>query len=117
MTTPISQTTDFSRDVLGRFVCNGLDEALASTQRIDSRPFDIIVIGGGSFGSVLAQRLFTRDKTHSHRILVLEGGPFVLSEHVQNYPMLGLDPASATSIADLRSIGQEIGRASCRERV
>src|SRR5439155_22724084 len=34
-------------------------------------------------------------------------GPFVLSEHVQNYPMLGLDPASATSIADLRSIGQD----------
>jgi len=32
-----SQSTDFSRDVLGRFICNGLDEALASTQRIDAR--------------------------------------------------------------------------------
>jgi choline dehydrogenase-like flavoprotein len=107
MTTINSQTTDFSRDVLGRFICNGLDEALASTQRIDARPFDIIVIGGGSFGSVLAQRLFTRDKSHAHRILVLEGGPFALSEHVQNYPLLGLDPAGATSIADLRAIGQD----------
>ena len=107
MSSPVSQATDFSRDVLGRFICNGLDEALASTQRIDARPFDLIVIGGGSFGSVLAQRLFTRDKSHAHRVLVLEGGPFVLSEHVQNYPMLGLDPASATSIADLRSIGQD----------
>jgi choline dehydrogenase-like flavoprotein len=107
MSSPVSQATDFSRDVLGRFICNGLDEALASTQRSDARPFDLIVIGGGSFGSVLAQRLFTRDKSHAHRVLVLEGGPFVLSEHVQNYPMLGLDPASATSIADLRSIGQD----------
>ena len=107
MSSPVSQATDFSRDVLGRFICNGLDEALASMQRIDARPFDLIVIGGGSFGSVLAQRLFTRDKSHAHRVLVLEGGPFVLSEHVQNYPMLGLDPASATSIADLRSIGQD----------
>jgi choline dehydrogenase-like flavoprotein len=107
MTAPSSQTTDFSRDVLGRFICNGLDEALASTQRIDARPFDIIVIGGGSFGSVLAQRLFTRDKTHAHRILVLEGGPLALSEHVQNYPILGLDPPGATSIADLRAIGQD----------
>src|SRR5262249_4037160 len=29
---------------------------------------------------------------HSHRILVLEAGPFVLDEHVQNLPVLGLDP-------------------------
>ena len=107
MSSPVSQATDFSRDVLGRFICNGLDEALASMQRIDARPFDLIVIGGGSFGSVVAQRLFTRDKSHAHRVLVLEGGPFVLSEHVQNYPLLGLDPASATSIADLRSVGQD----------
>lgn len=105
-----SQTTDFSRDVLGRFICNGLDEALRSTDtniRPDARPFDIIVIGGGSFGAVLAQRLFTCDKPHSHRILVLEGGPFVLPEHVQNLPVLGLNPPAPTSIHDLRLAGQD----------
>ncbi|HEY9601551.1 MAG TPA: hypothetical protein V6C85_08075 [Allocoleopsis sp.] len=109
-TNPTAQTTDFSRDVIGRYVCNGLDEALRSTDktiRPDARPFDMIVIGGGSFGAVFAQHLFSTDKAHSHRILVLEGGPFVVPEHVQNLPMLGLDPPGATSIADLRNMGQD----------
>ena len=32
-TAAFPQTTDFSRDVLGRYVCNGLDEARRSTDR------------------------------------------------------------------------------------
>lgn len=109
MTSPTSQVTDFSRDVIGRFMCNGLDEALRSTDtaaRPDARPFDVIVIGGGTFGPVVAQHLFSIDSAHRHRVLVLEGGPLVLSEHVQNYPMLGLGVPGATSIADLRAAGQ-----------
>ncbi|HKZ82546.1 MAG TPA: family 16 glycoside hydrolase [Anaerolineae bacterium] len=109
-TSTTSQRTDFTLDVLGRYVCNGLDEALRSadtTLRADARPFDVIVIGGGSFGPVLAQHLFSRDETHRHRILVLEGGPFVLPEHVQNLPMLGLNVPGKTSIADLRAAGQD----------
>src|SRR5262245_41218849 len=76
-TSPTAQTTEFTRDVLGRYICNGLDEALRSTDKnalrpdgtpqSDARPFDIIVIGGGSFGPVVAAHLFARDKTHSHR--------------------------------------------------
>jgi hypothetical protein len=56
-TQPDSQRTDFSLDVMGRYVCNGLDEALRSadnTLRPEARPFEVIVIGGGSFGPVLA---------------------------------------------------------------
>src|SRR5687767_4942679 len=66
-----SQTTDFTRDVIGRFVCNGLDEALRSVNRtairpdgraqIEARDFDMIVIGGGTFGAVLAEHLTFRD--------------------------------------------------------
>ncbi len=76
------QDTDFTHDVLGRYVCNGLDEALKSTDtslRPDARLFDVIIIGGGSFGPVLAQHLFTADKTRSYRTLVLEAGRFLLS--------------------------------------
>lgn len=89
-----TQTTDFTLDVIGRYLCNGLDEALRSTdttQRPDARPFDILVIGGGSFGAAFAQHAFANDAARSHRILVLDAGRYVLPEHVQNLPMLGLN--------------------------
>ena len=81
-TSATAQITDFTRDIIGRYVCNGLDEALASTDRgrhADARPFDMVILGGGTFGSVLASHLFNRDVTHAHRILVLEAGPRSLS--------------------------------------
>jgi choline dehydrogenase-like flavoprotein len=106
MTPTKPQETDFSKDVLGRYICNGFDEAMNSTDKSLSRkdgspqsdalPFDIIIVGGGSFGPVLAQHLFEKDKSHSHRILILEAGPLVLTEHFQNYPILGLFPPGAT---------------------
>src|SRR5512143_3595716 len=100
-TSPQAQVTDFTRDVLGRYICNGLDEALQSTA---VRPFDLIVIGGGSFGSALAQHLFARDQSRVHRILVLEAGPLSLPEHVQNLPQFGLNTPSPTTIAALRQM-------------
>jgi len=105
-TSPKAQTTDFTKDSVGRFIFNGLDEALASTAAAPAgRPFDIVVVGGGTFGSAMAQHLLFADRTHSHRILVLEGGPYLLPEHVQNMPMIGLNVPSATSIAALRAQG------------
>jgi choline dehydrogenase-like flavoprotein len=109
-TNPTPQRTDFSIDVLGRYICNGLDEALRSadrSRRPEARPFDVIVIGGGSFGPVLAQHLFERDTARRHRILVLDGGQFVLPEHVQNLPLVGLNVPPKTSIADQRAAGQD----------
>lgn len=90
MVSPTPQYTDFSKDVLGRYICNGLDEALASTAGPGARPFDIIIVGGGSFGGALAQHLLYRDSFRNHRVLVLDAGPQVLTEHVQNIPALGL---------------------------
>lgn len=83
------EKTHFTLDVLGRFTCNTVEEALAAMERADARPFDVIVVGGGSFGPIMAENVFFDDKTHSRRVLVLDAGPFVLPEHQQNLPVLG----------------------------
>jgi hypothetical protein len=102
-----SQPTDFALDVLGRYVCNTFDEAMANSDfghragatdrngnalppRGDMRPFDFIIIGGGTFGAAAAEQLWFRTTGRSERILVLEAGPFFLAEHQQNLPSLGL---------------------------
>lgn len=91
------QLTDFSIDITGRYVCNGLDEALHSMSKAgtrpdgspqdDAQPFDIVVVGGGSFGGVFGQHLLHVDETNSHRILLLDAGRVSLPEHFQNLPL------------------------------
>ena len=106
----MTEPTTFSLDVEGRYLCNTWQEAMDSANsgvRSDARPFDIIILGGGTFGAAVAQHLFNQDTSRSHRILVLEAGPFVIAEHTQNLPMVGLDAGNATSIAALRAIGQD----------
>jgi Domain of Unknown Function (DUF1080)/GMC oxidoreductase len=90
-----SETTSFTLDNMGRYLCNSLQEAIDSAGQTvgdQRRDFDVIVAGAGSFGSVIANGLFMKDASHSRRILVLESGPFVLPEHVQNLPWMGGDP-------------------------
>ena len=90
-----SESTSFTLDNMGRFLCNTLPEALDSVGQTvggRTRQFDTIVIGGGTFGCVVAEHLFIADTTRSRRILVLEAGPFVLPEHVQNMPFMGGAP-------------------------
>jgi choline dehydrogenase-like flavoprotein len=98
--------TDFSRDVLGRYVCNTFDDVLVTIDpnarsaaglppRGDLAPFDFIIIGGGTFGAAVAEHLWFRSTSRSERILVLDGGPFLLPEHVQNLPVLGLNAGGA----------------------
>src|SRR5215204_4099114 len=90
-----SESTSFTLDNMGRFLCNTLPEALDSASQWVAgrrREFDVIVIGGGTFGAVMAEHLMVTDRTRSRRILVLEAGPFVLPEHVQNMPFLGGAP-------------------------
>ena len=80
-----SESTSFTLDNMGRFLCNTLQEARESAAQSvggRTRDFDVIIIGGGTFGSVIAEHLFITDKTRSRRILVLEAGPFVLDREV-----------------------------------
>jgi hypothetical protein len=90
-----AEYTTFSLDSMGRYLANTLQEAIDSSSQVlgdARRDFDVIVVGGGSFGSIVAERLFLNDATHSYRILVLEAGPFVLPEHTQNLPFMGGEP-------------------------
>ena len=90
-----AESTTFTLDNEGRFLCNTMQEArdsAAQTVGGRTRDFDTIIVGGGTFGCVVADHLFIADTTRSRRILVLEAGPFVLPEHVQNMPFMGGAP-------------------------
>lgn len=81
------QTTSFALDVLGRYICNTYSEALTNTD------FDVVVIGSGMYGAYCAAKMYRDSRAMGGkplRILVLEAGPFLVHEHVQNLPDLGL---------------------------
>ena len=96
-----TEYTSFTRDVLGRYVCNTFDEMLVTVDpnaraaaglppRGDLAAVDFIIIGGGTFGAALAEHLWFRSANRSERILVLDGGPFLLAEHVRTCRFSGL---------------------------
>jgi hypothetical protein len=84
---PDVQRTSFSLDVMGRFLCSTWEEATTSSD------FDAIVLGAGMYGGYAAAKLFTESAAAGRplRILLLEAGPFLVPEHAQNIPDLGLD--------------------------
>src|SRR5258708_34138352 len=93
------QDTDFTVDVLGRYICNTWDEAVNN----GGVAFDVVVIGAGMFGAYCAEKIYR----HSNlRVLILDAGAFLVSEHVQNLARIGLNVPSA---AQVRSNGQDPG--------
>jgi hypothetical protein len=50
------QTTTFSIDALGRYVCSTWDEATGS----GGAPFSAVVIGAGMYGAYCAAKIFRR---------------------------------------------------------
>lgn len=81
--TVLTQETTFSVDMLGRFICNTWDEAVNN----GGLPFDAVVIGGGMYGAYCAEKIYRA----GGRVLVLEAGPFLASEHIQNLTQMGLN--------------------------
>src|SRR5262249_3971489 len=103
MAVPTPQTI-FTCDILGNYVCNTFAEAK------NSGTFDVGIIGGGTFGLALAEDLFERSrplgaaiKPQNYRILVLEGGPYTLPEHVQDLPSMNLAAPNPVQ-ADLNTL-------------
>ncbi len=82
------QETTFSVDVLGRYICNTYDEAINN----GGFPFDAIIVGAGMYGSYTAEKIY-RQGQGNLRVLLLEAGNFLVSEHVQNLSRIGLNAA------------------------
>jgi choline dehydrogenase-like flavoprotein len=90
--TPVAvQDTTLSLDVLGRFICNTWDEAVNN----GGVQFDAVVIGSGMFGAYCAEKIFRHANL---RVLVLEAGPILVSEHVQNLARIGLNVGNTTAV-------------------
>jgi choline dehydrogenase-like flavoprotein len=94
-----TESTSFTKDVQGRYLCNDLSEVNA-WQAFGGRPFDVIIVGGGTFGAAIAEHVWFRQKRAGGglRTLVVEGGPYVLGEHAQNVGIQGFGDAPGTSI-------------------
>jgi len=85
------QETEFALDVLGRYIANTWDEA---TQN-GGVAFDAVVIGAGMFGAYCAEKIYR----HSNlRVLVLDAGAVLVSEHVQNLARIGLNAGGTVTV-------------------
>src|SRR6266568_4820783 len=89
-----TESTTFTKDVLGRYTCSTWDEATA-----DPAGIDVVVLGGGMYGGYCAAKVYQEsrrrfgDARKALRVLVLEAGPFVLNQHTADVPDLGFfDP-------------------------
>ena len=85
------QNTTFSIDALGRYVCSTWEEAVHN----GGPPFDAVVIGAGMYGAYCAQKIYRRGAGKKRRVLLLDAGSFLVSEHVQNLARIGLNVPGA----------------------
>lgn len=85
------QDSAFSVDVQGRYICSTWDEAVNN----GGVQFDVVVIGAGMFGAYCAEKVY---RNSGLRVLVLDAGPYLVSEHVQNLARIGLNPGGAVRV-------------------
>ena len=107
---PDIQRTTFSVDGMARFTCNTWDEVLDAQA---GGQFDIVIVGSGMYGAYTAAKLFERGRRMTSnldapRILVMESGPFLITEHIQNLARRSTDLASMVA-EDLVEPGQTNG--------
>ena len=89
---PGVQETTFALDAFSRFVCNTIDE-VEEARRQGGFGFDVVIIGSGMYGAFTAAKIYERARRprleRRPRVLVLESGPFLISEHFQNLTRIG----------------------------
>src|SRR5215212_4939827 len=85
------QDTTFSHDIPGRFICSTWPEAVENG---GVQP-DVIIIGVGMFGAYCAEKIYRHANA---RVLVLEAGSYLVSEHVQNLSRIGLNVPGAIQV-------------------
>jgi hypothetical protein len=88
------QETAFSLDALGRYVCSSWHEATTNGGKL----FDVVVVGGGMYGAFCATKVFRH--SDAKRVLLLDAGPFLVPQHVQNLPNVGFAIPSPLNPAD-----------------
>jgi 3-keto-disaccharide hydrolase/GMC oxidoreductase len=87
------QQTAFAIDVPARYVCSTWAEAVNNG---GVNP-DAVVIGAGMFGAYCAEKIY---RNSNLRVLVLDAGSFLVSEHVQNLARIGLIAPGAVRVAN-----------------
>ena len=85
------QDSEFSQDVLGRYICSTWDETTLN----GGVGFDAVVIGAGMFGAYCAEKIYRHANA---RVLVLDAGCLLVTEHVQNLARIGLNAGGAVKV-------------------
>jgi choline dehydrogenase-like flavoprotein len=98
------QRTTLSLDALGRYVCSQWSEATAN----GGAPFDAVVIGAGMYGGYCAEKIYRLGAAAARRVLVLEAGPFFVSEHVQNLARIGFNVPSPIAPSSDPGVAREL---------
>ena len=85
------QDTEFTLDVVGRYICSTWDEVVGN----NGVAFDAVVIGAGMFGAYCAEKIYRHGNV---RVLVLDAGGLLVTEHVQNLSRIGLNAGGAVRV-------------------
>jgi hypothetical protein len=86
------QATTLGLDLVSRYHCSTWDEVLGN----GGAPFDVVVIGAGMFGAYCAEKIYRNGDKALLRVLVLDAGTHLVSEHAQNLsPMDIVAPGAA----------------------
>jgi choline dehydrogenase-like flavoprotein len=85
------QDTEFTLDVVGRYICSTWDEAVNN----GGVALDAVVIGAGMFGAYCAEKIY---RHANMRVLVLDAGALLVTEHVQNLARIGLNVPGALKV-------------------